>query len=58
MLSRYTDTLAVMQRGLITPQMRQAAVVGDLTEAEPADLACGETPADKTGCKRECGMER
>jgi hypothetical protein len=30
MPSRYTDTLAVMQRrGLITPQMRQAAVVGD-----------------------------
>jgi hypothetical protein len=28
--SRYTDTLAVMQRrGWITPQMRQAAVVGD-----------------------------
>jgi hypothetical protein len=29
MPSRYTDTLAVMQRGLITTQMRQAAVVGD-----------------------------
>jgi hypothetical protein len=30
MPSRYTDTLAVMQRrGSITPQMRQAAVVGD-----------------------------